>query len=139
MANASSADAFRRARIRTILWRTLAESACVDRRDRYKLVRQAVQDIVLSAPNPWLDEKQAAARYPLTRDFLRRARSKGQGPPFYRIRGRASVGSRVVYHVADLDAFIAERRVAGKTFQPGADPAEQDAARQETDGWTGEP
>jgi excisionase family DNA binding protein len=47
---------------------------------------------------------EAAERLRVAKQTLARWRVEGQGPPFIRL------GSRVLYRVADVDAYIAEHR-----------------------------
>jgi predicted DNA-binding transcriptional regulator AlpA len=51
-----------------------------------------------------LNVDQAAAYCGVSKSYLDKARLTGEGPPFYKI------GRRVLYAVADLSAWLAERR-----------------------------
>ena len=52
-----------------------------------------------------LTVREVAARYKLSKSTLDKLRSAGGGPPYIRLGRR-----RVVYAIADLEAWIAERR-----------------------------
>jgi hypothetical protein len=55
-------------------------------------------------PAPRLNVEEAAAHLHISPSFLNRARCRGDGPIFLKI------GTRVVYDVADLDAWLASKR-----------------------------
>ncbi len=57
-------------------------------------------------PQSLLDEDGAAAYIGMSSHFLRAARIKKRGPPFLRL------GRSIRYTIADLDAWLAKRRVA---------------------------
>ena len=65
---------------------------------------------------PYLRTKEAAEHCNSTESTLEKRRVVGGGPPFIKM------GKTVVYDVADLDAWMAERRFRST--------AEADAARQ---------
>lgn len=56
------------------------------------------------APDPvCIDEQELSRRTTLSRTTLQTMRRKGRGPPF------AKLGPRVVYRLADVERWIAER------------------------------
>jgi predicted DNA-binding transcriptional regulator AlpA len=62
------------------------------------------------APSPvYIDEQELSRLTTLSRTTLQTMRSKGVGPPY------AKLGHRVVYRLADVECWIAER-----TRLPGA-------------------
>jgi len=105
---------------KTILWQLSIDLQQSERVAWHRLILDAAKAIERARPNPWLTEKEVAARYPLNADWLRQTRCNGGSPPFYRVRGKTAYGSRVVYHAADLDAFLAAGRVATHKFLPGS-------------------
>lgn len=64
----------------------------------------------------YLNEKQVEERYALPAPTLRNWRHRGEGPIY------AKIGKSVRYAVADLDAFMAARRIVR-----GADPKREAA------------
>ena len=56
--------------------------------------------------SPWLDVADAAAYLRLSVHTLNTYRSRHTGPSYHKAGGR-----RVLYHVADLDAWMQENRV----------------------------
>jgi len=105
---------------KTLLWQLAIDLQRSERVAWHRFILDAAKAIERARPNPWLSEKEVAARYPLNADWLRQTRCNGGSPPFYRVRGKTAYGSRVVYHAADLDAFLAAGRVATHKFRPGA-------------------
>jgi len=112
--------AYRRARIEAILWQWLAHVQRAERTELRKLIANALRDIEAAQPYPWLNEQEVAARYPFNAVSLRKFRSRGKGPPFYRVTGSEKVRSPIVYHADELDAYLAERRIAKTGFRPNA-------------------
>jgi predicted DNA-binding transcriptional regulator AlpA len=53
-----------------------------------------------------LDETAAAARTGMAVKTLQNWRSRGVGPPYYKL------GGRILYDEAELDAWLAQQRVA---------------------------
>lgn len=51
-----------------------------------------------------LTTKDAAAHLGKSASWLNQSRSRGDGPPYYK------VGANVFYDIADLDAFVASKR-----------------------------
>jgi len=79
--------------------------------EREQLVAAAVDKLARHKPPEWLDERQVAARYPFSLRGLQLARREGTGPPFHRIQGKHNQRSRVFYHTADIETFLAQSRI----------------------------
>jgi predicted DNA-binding transcriptional regulator AlpA len=62
-----------------------------------KLIAQRAQSSIITA-------KQAASYLKVSAAWLEKARSRGSGPKFIKI------GSRVLYDVADIDAWLASKK-----------------------------
>jgi predicted DNA-binding transcriptional regulator AlpA len=54
-----------------------------------------------SDPPQYLNQPQVAALLPISESFLKKARVRGDGPPYIK------VGRRVLYNRHDLDAWLA--------------------------------
>lgn len=63
--------------------------------------------IIATPPKKYLSPEEAAAYLGLSIPLLAKWRGDGEGPDY------SKIGSRVSYAVADLDGFMAERRVRG--------------------------
>jgi len=105
---------------KTLLWQLSIDLQRSQRAAWHRLILDAAKAVERARPNPWLTEKEVASLYPLNTDWLRQTRCNGGSPPFYRVRGKTAYGSRVVYHAADLAAFLAAGRVATHQFRPGS-------------------
>lgn len=62
---------------------------------------------VVAPPRKYLSPEEASGYLGLSVPLLAKWRMDGEGPAF------SKVGTRVSYAVADLDRFMAERRVVG--------------------------
>jgi len=112
--------AYRRARIEAILWQWLAHVQRAERTELRKLIANALRDIEAARPYPWLNEKEVTERYPFNVVTLRKLRWKGKGPPYYRPAGSQQIRTRIFYHADELDAYLAERRIAKAGFRINA-------------------
>jgi hypothetical protein len=63
---------------------------------------------VVAPPRKYFSPEEASAYLGLSVPLLAKWRMEGDGPAF------SKLGSRVSYAVADLDQFMAERRVGGR-------------------------
>lgn len=63
--------------------------------------------------NVVIDEKQASAYLGLAVQSLRNRRCRRQGPPYHKL------GGRVVYRVADLEAYLDAHRIDPEAGQDG--------------------
>lgn len=63
--------------------------------------------------DPKISEAEAAAHCGLARPTMATLRSRGGGPPYFKL------GRRVVYSRRDLDAWLSARRVANTADTPG--------------------
>jgi len=104
-------EEFKREKIRTRLWQLANDLEGADGVIRERLIHEAADAVVRIEPPQWLKEKDVAERYPFSLGWLRNARWEGIGPAFHRIGGRDAIGSRIHYHSADIEAFLAECRV----------------------------
>lgn len=71
-----------------------------------------------SARSPYLTTLEAAAFLRVSKSYLDKARVYGNGPRFVRLGER-----KVVYHAADLDAWVAERQYASTSEYQDAVPS----------------
>jgi len=109
------AQARARRKIKALLWRFAAgmtENASRNTQDQ--LVEAAVSVLMRIEPNGWLNEREVAARYPFTVQWLRRARWEGVGPCYHRTQSGVRQ-SRVYYATADIEDYLATCRVEPKT------------------------
>ena len=120
MANPIALTALRRAQITAIVWRWLAETARAKRVNHRRLIDRALDAIAAAGPSLWLTEHEVAARYPFRAENLRKGRSLGTGPPFYRLAGIEARRTRVFYRADELDAYLADQRVVTQGFRPNA-------------------
>jgi hypothetical protein len=67
----------------------------------------------LPAPARRLRRREAASYIGVSEGFLEKAAVRGDGPPYVRVSARL-----VVYEVADLDAWMAARRVQSTAEAP---------------------
>jgi len=100
-----------RSRIRTALWRFAAGMAETDAQDvQDQMVEATVSALMRIEPSGWLNEREVAARYPFTIQWLRRARWEGVGPVYHRTQSGVRQ-SHVYYAIADIEAYLATCRV----------------------------
>jgi len=105
-------QALQREKMSAILWRLIVDIEHADQAERKKLVAAAVDKLARQRPPEWLDERQVAARYPFSLRWLQFARWEGPGPPSTAFKAATPPPfSRVFYHTADLDAFLAKCRI----------------------------
>ncbi len=112
MKQAIECELLQREEMGGVLWRLLVEIDKAGPDERARLVVEAVDALMRFEPPRWLDEDQTAARYPFTKSWLQMARWSGTGPAFYRIQGKRNPRSRIFYHTNDLEAYLAQCRVA---------------------------
>jgi len=104
-------QALQREKMSAILWRLIVDIEDADQTQRKSLVTAAVDKLARHKPPEWLDQRQVAARYPFSLRWLQFARWEGTGPPFHRVQGKHNPRSRVFYHTADIEAFLAQCRI----------------------------
>jgi len=104
--------------LEALLWRLSLAIRQADRSQFPRLIRDAMEAVYGCAVNPWLTQDEAAQYTGLTKGWLANARSRGDGPVFYRILGARARGSTVMYHAQDLDGFLAGHRVETRPFIP---------------------
>jgi hypothetical protein len=81
-----------------------------------------MQDTPVDDDKPKVPTKDAAAYIGSKPNTLKRWRSLGVGPPFYR-----GLTRRILYKRSDLDRFIASRRVDTRMDRPRVVGSEQGA------------